>query len=206
MSKIMRAGLASLFLGAFACGVGLAQDETAALKAEADGLAKPAADLAKQYGARLMSTLQGAIEKNGPLGAVEVCRDAAPKIAAELSSRSGWSIARTSLKLRNSASAPDAYERATIEVFATRIAQGEDAAKLASAEIVFSKDGKTSGFVKSFRFIKAIPTGELCLTCHGADVDPELKRKIDALYPNDRATGFKLGDLRGVFTLTKRLN
>ena len=153
-----------------------------------------------------MSALQSAIDKNGPLGAVEVCHDEAPKIAAELSGQSGWSIGRTSLKPRNAASAPDAYERATMEVFAARIAQGEDVLKLASAEIVYGKDGKSSRFVKTFRFVKAIPTGGLCLTCHGADIDPELKRKIDALYPNDRATGFKLGDMRGVFTLKKQLN
>lgn len=199
MSKFILAGVASLIVGALACGAVLAQDETATLKVEA-------ADLTNQYGTNLMSALQGAIEKNGPLGAVEVCHDEAPRIAADLSRQSGWTIARTSLKPRNSASAPDEYERATMETFAARIAQGEDAAKIASAEIVYRNDGKSSGFVKSFRFIKAIPTGELCLTCHGSDIDPYLKRKMDALYPNDRATGFKLGEMRGVFTSSKQLN
>jgi hypothetical protein len=39
----------------------------------------------------------------------------------------------------------------------------------------------------------------LCLTCHGETIDPELRARIRDLYPRDRATGFRDGDLRGVF-------
>ena len=51
--------------------------------------------------------------------------------------------------------------------------------------------------------MKAIPAGAVCLTCHGNDIDPELKAQIDAFYPEDRATGFKLGALRGAFTISR---
>ncbi len=43
------------------------------------------------------------------------------------------------------------------------------------------------------------------MTCHGDTVDPGLKQKILALYPEDQAIGFRQGDMRGVFTLKKSL-
>ena len=58
---------------------------------------------------------------------------------------------------------------------------------------------------KTFRYMKAIPTGSLCLACHGDKLDPEVDAKLKALYPNDTARGFKEGDLRGAFTIAKPL-
>ncbi|MCW2317682.1 Protein of unknown function [Rhodoblastus acidophilus] len=158
-----------------------------------------AAELVQAYAGKLKAALGSALETGGAEGALEVCAKQAPVIAAELSQSSGWTVARTSLKPRNAASAPDDYERKAMEAFNVRIAKGEKAADLVSAEVV-EQNGK-----KAFRFIKAIPTAQLCLTCHGENVAPELKRKIVALYPEDQATGFKEGDMRGVFTLTKPL-
>ena len=156
-----------------------------------------AAGLIQNYAGKLKAALGAAMQARGPEGALEVCNKQAPAIAAGVSQGSGWSVARTSLKPRNAASAPDAYERKIMEGFNARIAKGEKVADLVSAEVV-EGDG-----VKTFRFIKAIPTGEICMTCHGGSVDPGLKQKILALYPDDQATGFKEGDMRGVFTLKK---
>jgi hypothetical protein len=157
-----------------------------------------AVELVQAYAGKLKAALDKAIETGGAEGALEVCNKQAPVIAAEISRASGWSVARTSLKPRNAASAPDAYEMRIMEGFVARIAKGEKAADLASAEVV-DENGKT------FRFVKAIPTAQLCLTCHGENVAPELQQKIKALYPNDKATGFKEGDMRGAFTLKKIL-
>ena len=38
--------------------------------------------------------------------------------------------------------------------------------------------------------------------CHGSGLDPALKAEIERLYPDDQATGFKAGELRGAFTVT----
>jgi len=56
---------------------------------------------------------------------------------------------------------------------------------------------------KEFRFMKAIPTGGACLACHGETLSPELAEKVKTLYPQDLATGFMLGDIRGAFVVTK---
>jgi hypothetical protein len=162
-------------------------------------LESQAAALVKDYSASLLGVLKGAIETAGPEGAVTFCNKEAPAIAEEASKRSGWKVARTSLKPRNASSAPDDYERAVMADFARQIAAGAPAATLKHAAIV-ERDGE-----RQFRYIQAIPTGELCLSCHGSELKPLVRAKINELYPADQATGFKQGDMRGVFTLSKRL-
>ena len=54
--------------------------------------------------------------------------------------------------------------------------------------------------------MKAIGTAEKpCLTCHGSNIKPELAAKINSLYPEDKATGYKAGELRGAFTIMQPL-
>jgi hypothetical protein len=163
-------------------------------------LKSEAASLTAQYAVQLKTALDAAMETTGPMGALDVCHSTAPTIASDLSRRSGWTVARTSLKPRNTSSAPDNYERRIMQSFETRIATGEKAAELVSAEIVEQNGAKV------FRFVKAIPTAQQCLTCHGSDIKPEVKQKISELYPNDTATSFSVNDMRGVFTLQKRLD
>jgi hypothetical protein len=158
-----------------------------------------AADLVKEYATTLQAALKGELEKSGPVAAISFCHDQAPQIAADIARRSGWTVGRTSLKLRNAASAPDAFETLAMKEFDARMAKGEAASDLVKAMVVADGGGKT------FRFVKAIPTGEVCLTCHGTGVKPEIKAKLDELYPGDKATGFKVGDMRGIFTLGKKL-
>lgn len=38
----------------------------------------------------------------------------------------------------------------------------------------------------------------MCLTCHGADLAPDVQAAIAERYPDDRATGYRTGELRGV--------
>ena len=63
-----------------------------------------------------------------------------------------------------------------------------------------SSDGR-----KVFRYMKAISTGALCLNCHGADVSADVTRELERLYPKDAARGFRVGDIRGAFSITQTL-
>jgi hypothetical protein len=167
----------------------------------------PSGDLAtarqivKRFAGELQGELKAAVREEGFQHAIGVCKDAAPRIAAKLSAETGWRVARTALRLRNPANAPDPTERKVLNAFLERAAAGEPLAKMD-----FASEETGSGGGKSFRYIKAIPTGELCLTCHGANVDPELAARIRASYPEDQATGFEVGELRGAFTLSKPLD
>jgi len=153
-------------------------------------------ELGKRLKARLVQTLQA----KGPQAAISVCNEAAPEIAADISKRRGWSVGRTALLLRNHTNAPDPWERETLKQFAARLAAGEDPKTLEAAETV-SENGK-----REFRYMKAITLQKPCLTCHGPAVKAELYETILHYYPDDEAIGFKLGDLRGAFTVTQPLD
>ncbi len=128
-----------------------------------------------------------------------MCKDAAQSIA-HAHSVDGWQVGRTSLKLRNSSNQPDAWESKQLVIFEEKIKAGAPPKTLVASEIVTNASGDNQ-----FRFMKAIPTGQLCLNCHGSEIKNDVKALIDQHYPNDKAVDFKLGELRGAFTLTKTL-
>lgn len=168
--------------------------------AASDAGVAQAREIVKSFGQTLKGRLTTAMKEAGPVHAVDVCNVDAPRIAAEQEQASGWSVARTSLKVRNPDNAPDEWERSVLESFAERAAAGEDMVKMEHVETM-ERDGR-----KTLRYMKAIPMGEVCVTCHGAVLQPELAAKIDELYPQDQARGFEPGELRGAFTLAKPLD
>jgi hypothetical protein len=155
------------------------------------------ATVIKEFANSLRAELQRAMKEGGPVQAIEVCNQLAPSIAQEQSAKTGWRVARTSLKVRNPDNAPDAWETKVLNSFEQRKAKGEAVETMGFAEIV-EQDGKSV-----FRFMKAIPTGDVCLKCHGADLAEPVKAKLDTHYPADKARGFQAGDIRGAFTITQ---
>lgn len=159
-------------------------------------LARGAA-LADRFQGELMRALTGAMAQGGPTHAVTVCSEQAPAIAARLSSESGATVRRVSLRPRNPLAAPDDMERAILDRFAK--------APLDSA----GRPVQWSGHVRTAtgpatRYMRAIPTGPLCLACHGPAVAPDVAAAIHARYPADQATGFTVGQLRGAFSIRWR--
>lgn len=166
----------------------------------ADPHAAEAKALVKEFFTSLKGELQAAITAGGPASAISVCKERAPAIAQSLSQKSGWDLGRTSLKLRNpELNAPDAWEKQVLLEFEERKAGGEDVKTMAFAEVVESDSGKR------YRFMKAIPTAELCLLCHGETISADIAVALDEAYPDDEARGFALGDIRGAFTFAKPL-
>ena len=187
----MRKTFAALTLLLASTGSAAAADDMAKLKA--DG-----ANLIKTYAGTLQKALQSAVQGGGPVKAIEVCSVTSPEVAADLS-KNGWTISRTSQRIRNPKSLPDAYEQAALVDFLVRLDGGEKPETLVKAEIV------TENGQKMFRMVKAIPVNDVCLTCHGTDLKPPVQDALGKLYPSDIATGFKAGDIRGIFTVKKAL-
>ncbi|MBL4765892.1 MAG: DUF3365 domain-containing protein [Colwellia sp.] len=156
--------------------------------------------LVKAFGSDLKHVLKTSMKSEGPIKSLAVCNIQAGPIAKKNSSLSGWDIARTSLKVRNVSNAPDEWESTILHQFEKRKAAGENIKNMEYAETVKVGDKRV------FRYMKPIPTAGLCLTCHGGDVSEEVTQKVKSLYPNDQATGFNVGDIRGAFTLQKRIN
>ncbi|MEP1903643.1 MAG: DUF3365 domain-containing protein, partial [Nitratireductor sp.] len=159
----------------------------------------------QEFGAELKGHLVAAIKASGPEGAVGVCKIAAPAVAENVSDRQGFSIARTSLKVRNPGNAPDEWERKVLEDFVARNDAGEDAGEDAARmeSWTVTKDKATG--VQVLRYMKAIPTQEVCTLCHGTAISEPVREALAADYPDDRATGFEVGDIRGAFTVKMAL-
>jgi hypothetical protein len=151
--------------------------------------------LAMQLGGQLKAELTQAIAEGGPMAAINVCYLRAPEIAAQLSQASGARVGRTALRVRNPSNAPDDLERSVLEQFATDLGSGPIDRPL---EAVFEI---RRGDAVERRYMRAIPTDALCLTCHGKTIAPELAAAIARDYPKDQATGFELGQLRGAFSV-----
>lgn len=167
--------------------------------AEEFGLLTDARAVAGSIPPRLLTVLQQEIEKGGVDGAIGVCRDKAPQMAKESSEKTGWQIRRVSLKNRNPKAVPDAWETAVLKDFDRRAAGGEDPKQLEHGEMV------SEGGVYTYRYMKALPSQQLCLSCHGGagDIAPLVKARLAELYPADKATGYSLGQIRGAMTIRR---
>jgi hypothetical protein len=155
---------------------------------------------AKEFMQTLKQELLAGMQDGGPVNAISVCNLSAPAIANTYSIRKGWDVGRTSLKVRNPANAPDTWERSVLESFEQRKRAGEDPAKMEHHEVI------TRNGVSTFRYMKAIPSARLCLACHGEQVDSTTSERLKKLYPDDQALGYRIGDIRGAFSISQPLD
>lgn len=154
-----------------------------------------ARSLIGKFGPALKQELMQGMSAGGAVNAVDVCSEKAPNIANTIDVQAGWTIGRTSLKLRNPKNAPDAWEQKMLAKLESDKASGTPVAELEVSETV---DGE-------FRYLKAIGTEAMCLTCHGSDLPTDLTAALDAKYPKDAARGYGVGDIRGAFTIRRQV-
>lgn len=154
---------------------------------------------AKQLGGTLKARLARAIKAEGPVAAIKVCAEEAYSIAAQVSDAAGMDVGRSALKLRNPGNAPDAWEQGALARFLAAQERGEDLSAMEHSETV------RSGGEAVFYWAKPILVQKPCTVCHGTSIVPEVAATLADYYPDDQATGFEIGDLRGIFTVKKRL-
>lgn len=131
---------------------------------------------------RLSSRLLEAMGSGGPAAAIEVCSREATKIAARVGEEYDVKIGRTSFKLRNAQNAPPEWVKPFVESRPT------------DPQFVELPEQHTGA-------IFPITLKVQCLACHGPKVQiaEDVRVQLAKLYPNDQATGFNEGDLRGWF-------
>lgn len=154
--------------------------------AEVRRVAETGRAAARALSESLGAQLQGALQSGGPVAAIDVCRKAAlPLTEGAGAAFEGVRLRRTTLKPRNPANAPDKTDRGVLERL-SRTSPLPD-------ELVEWGEGTA-------RYYKPILVQEVCLTCHGdpATFSPDLLGALRARYPQDQATGYSLGDFRGV--------
>lgn len=152
--------------------------------------------------AKVVGTVKEGLNTSTPHQTVDVCREKLPGMVKEIREKTGWNIRRVSLKTRNAErGTPDEWEARVLADFDKRAAAGEKRDQIEAGEIFTTPEGRV------FRYMKALPVQEACLNCHGdaANLTPELKDKLTRLYPNDKATGYQLGQIRGALTVKRSL-
>lgn len=148
---------------------------------------------ARELGEHIRSLLAAELAAGGFAGAAGVCAEKAQAETRRYAAEHGIRIRRVSLKARNAANRPDEWERA-------RLAEWENAMKegrpLPDAAEGSAPDG-------AYRLLLPIRVQAMCLTCHGnaQQIPAEVKAIIAKLYPEDAATGYRNGDLRGAFSV-----
>jgi hypothetical protein len=151
--------------------------------------------VAQGFQAELQAQLKAAIAAGGPKDGVSVCQQAAPAIAQAQSEASGAAVSRIAEKHRNPAGGvPADLAKAYAALKAAPLVDGKP-----NRQIVRTGSGAEA----RVHFLSAIPMQEQpCAVCHGTNIDPALKAHIEELYPEDLATGFKPGDLRGALLIS----
>lgn len=141
---------------------------------------------------RLLTRLMQAIRQDGIPGGLTTCSQIALPLTASIGKRKGLKISRVSHRPRNPLNSASPLERRLIEAYAQRLRS-----KLPLLPVFLaSPQGQKRMYSP---ILLPLPT---CLQCHGrpqSDIQPAHLSLIQKLYPHDQATGFSLGDLRGLW-------
>lgn len=154
--------------------------EAALKKAEAAAMS-----LAK----KLKGELKGSLDQGDHAAAVKVCSERAPEVGASVHEETGVKVGRSSLRLRNAKNAPPDWVATWLDAMGDR--KAADAKPLRA--VAEGPEGPVA------RIIKPLEVGGLCVLCHGeaSGMSKELSAAIAERYPEDQATGYAVGDLRG---------
>lgn len=156
---------------------------------------------AKQFMESLKAVLVKEMQTNGIVAAVSVCSDTAQILTNNYGINKGIYIKRVSINYRNTINKPDEIETKALKYFAELKSIG----KLTDTTEYFEVVNKAG--VKNVRYLKPIIVQAPCLGCHGAEnnIVPDVKSILNVKYPEDKATGYQMDDLRGAISIQKTL-
>jgi len=160
-------------------------------------------DIAAAMLKELGQTLQAAMADGGPENAIGVCKTQAPEIAMKLSMKHQLKVARVGTRARNQdMGVPNDWQTQALKQFETRLAKGDKPYDIEFIQLV-----KSGSYDLELRYAKPIVLQPMCTACHGTpeQISPEVKAKLDQLYPNDKAVNYKPGELRGAVVVTRLL-
>ncbi|MEN4052398.1 MULTISPECIES: DUF3365 domain-containing protein [Sulfurimonas] len=153
----------------------------------------------KQSSKLLLKTLGSNMKKNmkagGPMKALDFCSQEAYNLTEKVNKElpKGVTVKRISMKYRNPANKPEADEAAVLEALA----------KLKNANVILPKQVVQKVSADTYKYYKPLVINKkVCLKCHGDIQNVALKRAIEERYPMDKATHYKMGDLRGAVVVT----
>jgi mono/diheme cytochrome c family protein len=149
-------------------------------------------NIALQTKSVLGKNLLGAINAGGTENAISFCSTKAIPLTDSMAVALNANIKRVSDKNRNPNNKANESELAYIEEIKLAISQGEA-----------PKPSLTTTEDKHIAYYP-IMTDKMCMQCHGqkeTEILPSTLNKIGEIYPNDLATGYKIGELRGIWVV-----
>ncbi len=154
-------------------------------------------EIVGDIGPLLKDSLVGSMKKGGPLEAIKFCNVQATELTKSFAEEHNADTKRVSDKNRNPENAASPAE---LEVMA-HYRQLMEAGEPLLPKVVLNEQGRKN-------FYAPILTANECLACHGAasEMQPELVQLIDSLYPTDKAKGYAVKELRGLWSVNFRDN
>jgi hypothetical protein len=142
----------------------------------------------------LGANLKGAIQRGGIQEAFTFCNVQAMPITDSLSRAYDASVKRATLWVRNPKDEPTETERIILEEYQAMMQAGE------------TPEPRVINLNEDYvLYTQPIAIGNgLCLNCHGevgTQIQEETYALIQERYPDDQATGHKMGDLRGIWSI-----
>lgn len=165
-------------------------------EAEEKAALEKGASLADASFKALSARLQHAMKEGGPAHAVDFCSLNALSIVDSLSTKNNAHIRRTSDRIRAPHERPDAEEARYLQAMLAEWKAGATAADLSARAVVH---GDSVAYYQPI-FINS----PACLKCHGTageSLDASALAVINERYPDDQATGYAMGDLRGMWSI-----
>lgn len=143
---------------------------------------------------RLGTELKGQMELGGPMAALRFCSLYALSLTDRVAKDSNATLKRVSLHNRNPVNAPTAEEKKLLERW-----EAMQHARQPLPE--YETERLENGDYNLYKPI--VINKEACLKCHGEiAAGSPLAKAIKAIYPEDKATGYAMGDLRGMIVVT----
>jgi hypothetical protein len=145
-------------------------------------------------GSVFMSKISQKYSEGGYEAAAEFCSMSAYDLTDSLANEYKIFLKRVSNKNRNPNNAPSNLEKQILEAYEYSVEQGDEI----GTNVQFIRPGDTILYNNPIR----IPS-EFCLNCHGdqKQISEEVQTILKADYPHDKATGYKVGELRGMWSV-----
>ncbi len=147
-------------------------------------------------GVEVRQLLSNALASQGYAGAVQACSQIAQAKTQAVAASQGIPVRRVSLRYRNNASKPDAWESAQLQHLEKQVER-----QIPIPDEVYEVMGNNSQ--RELRYLKPIKLEAVCMGCHGDKqaLAPGVPEKLKVLYPGDKATGYQAGQLRGAISV-----
>lgn len=147
----------------------------------------------------LSQQLMGAMARGGATNAIEFCSTRAMPLTLGVGTSNRVVLQRVSHAPRNPGNAADASEAALVMRFQEEFRRSSNAPASGPypAPLI-----RTNASGKPVFYAPIVLGNPLCLQCHGStgtDIAPPTLELLRRKYPGDKATGFRPGDVRGLW-------